>query len=283
MKRFINILLTTACAAALFSCTHKYAFKTTSYVIVEETNYTVKEDVGTVRIPVSAFNSDGLNGSVYFKVNDGSAVQGTDFTVEPASGVLTFSGNGTQFIEITVIEHAGVLTGNLQFSVELTSVSGDITDLGGVCSATVEIQDNDVVVDWDYIVGEWSAQDYDGGAADGGTYDIIISKKSDTDLVINNLYGGGNNLAATIEFDSEANMATITIPYGQLVWAPEKYGPMYMLGYNFERGGWYTNTPAIAYVTSGGISVQKYTFLMTGDYEGYIWSSAGLTTEMTKK
>ena len=82
MKRFINILLTTACAAALFSCTHKYAFKTTSYVIVEETNFTVKEDVGVVRIPVSVFNSDGLNGSVYFKVNDGSAVQGTDFTVE---------------------------------------------------------------------------------------------------------------------------------------------------------------------------------------------------------
>lgn len=255
MKRFINILLTTACAAALFSCTHKYAFKTTSYVIVEETNYTVKEDVGTVRIPVSAFNSDGLNGSVYFKVNDGSAVQGTDFTVEPASGVLTFSGNGTQFIEITVIEHAGVLTGNLQFSVELTSVSGDITDLGGVCSATVEIQDNDVVVDWDYVIGKWTAQDYDNGAPDGGTYTVTFSKKGEDTVVLNNLWGGGMNIEGTITFDTEENTASISFPFGQPVFDATDYGYgiMTLIGYDTVRGGWYLNTPAVATVTSGGI------------------------------
>lgn len=263
MKRFINILLTTACAAALFSCTHKYAFKTTSYVIVEETNYTVKEDVGTVRIPVSAFNSDGLNGSVYFKVNDGSAVQGTDFTVEPASGVLTFSGNGTQYIEITVIEHAGVLTGNLQFSVELTSVSGDITDLGGVCSATVEIQDNDVVVDWDYVIGKWTAQDYDNGAPDGGTYGATFSKKGEDTVVLNNLWGGGMNIEGTITFNTEENTASISFPFGQPVFDATAYdmGIMTLIGYDTVRGGWYLNTPAVATVTSGGIVLGPWNLL----------------------
>lgn len=263
MKRFINILLTTACAAALFSCTHKYAFKTTSYVIVEETNYTVKEDVGTVRIPVSAFNSDGLNGSVYFKVNDGSAVQGTDFTVEPASGVLTFSGNGTQYIEITVIEHAGVLTGNLQFSVELTSVSGDITDLGGVCSATVEIQDNDVVVDWDYVIGKWTAQDYDNGAPDGGTYGVTFSKKGEDTVVLNNLWGGGMNIEGTITFNTEENTASISFPFGQPVFDATAYdmGIMTLIGYDTVRGGWYLNTPAVATVTSGGIVLGPWNLL----------------------
>lgn len=282
MKRVINILVTTLCAAVLFSCTHEYTFKTASYIILDETSFSVKEDVGTVLIPVSAYNSESLTGSAYFKVIDGTAVQGTDFTVEPANGVLTFDGNSTEYIKVSVIEHAGVLTGNLKFAVEITAVSGDITDLGGLTSATVEIKDNDVVVDWDYVAGAWIAQDYDGGSPDGGNYNVTIKKKNETSLVVTNLYGGGNDLEGTIEFDKEANTATITLEPNQLVWTSSSYGAMYLLGYNFEKGGWYSNTPAVAYVTSGGISFQKYTFLMTGDYSGYIWTSAGITTEMIK-
>ena len=284
MKRVINILVTTLCAAVLFSCTHEYTFKTASYIILDETSFSVKEDVGTVLIPVSAYNSESLTGAAYFKVIDGTAVQGTDFTVEPANGVLTFEGNSTEYIKINVIEHPGVLTGNLKFSVEVTAVSGDITDLGGLTSASVEIQDVDVVVDWDYVAGAWKAYDFDGGAPDGDEYEVTIKKKSETELVVTNLYGGKMDLVGTIEFNKEANTATITLEPNQLVWTSDKYkSDMYLLGYNFEKGGWYTNTPAVAYVTSGGISFQKYTFIMTGDYEGYIWTSAGITTEMTKK
>ena len=159
MKRFINILLTTACAAVLFSCTHEYAFKSNSYVMLGETSFSVKEDVGKVYIPVSAYNSKTYQGSVFFKVNNGTAIEGSDFTVEPANGVLTFDGNGTESIVISVIEHPGVLTGTLKFSLELTGVTGDITDIGGVYSASVEIKDNDVVVDWDFVAGKWNATD----------------------------------------------------------------------------------------------------------------------------
>lgn len=282
MKRVINILVTTLCAAVLFSCTHEYSFKTNAYVLMDETSFSVKEDAGLVLVPVSAYNSEALTGTVYFKVIDGTAVQGTDFTVEPADGVLHFDGNGTEYIKINVIEHAGVLTGNLKFSIELSAVNGEIANFGGITAASFEIKDNDVVVDWDYVAGNWIAQDYDGGSPDGGTYKVTISKKSETTLALTNLYGGANDLAGTIEFDKEANTATITLDPNQLVWTSSSYGAMYLLGYNFEQGGWYTNTPAVAIVTSGGISVQKYTFLMSGDYEGYIWTSAGLTTEMTK-
>ena len=283
MKRFTYIILASACVAALFSCSRKYEFQTNAYAIMETSSVTVKEDVGVVRIPVSAYNSEGLSGSVYFKVVDGTAVEGTDFTVEPASGVLSFSGNSTDFIEISVINHPGVLTGALKFSVELTSASGDISNLGGVTSATVEIQDNDVVVDWDYVAGEWTAQDYDGGSPDGGTYKVTIVKKNDTTLSLNNLYGGGNDIVGTITFDSEANTASISFEPNQLVWSSASYGgPMYLLGYNFEKGGWYTNTPAVATVTSGGIHFSEYTFIMSGSYAGYIWTSAGITTDLTK-
>lgn len=282
MKRVINILVTTLCAAVLFSCTHEYSFKTNAYVLMDEPSFSVKEDAGLVLVPVSAYNSESLEGTVFFNVIDGTAVQGTDFTVEPADGVLHFSGNGTEYIKINVTEHAGVLTGNLKFNIELSAIDGGIANFGGITAASFEIQDNDVVVDWDYVAGSWTAQDYDGGSPDGGTYKVTISKKNETTLALTNLYGGATELAGTIEFDKEANTALITLAPNQLVWTSSQYGAMYLLGYNFEHGGWYSDTPAIAIVSSSGISIQKYTFLMSGDYEGYIWTSAGITTEMKK-
>lgn len=284
MKRLINILLTTACAAALFSCTHKYAFKSASYVIMEGTTFSVKENVGTVRIPVSAYNCDGLNGSVYFKVNDGTAVQGSDFTVEPASGVLNFTGNGTQYIDITIIEHAGVLTGNLKFSVELSNISGDITEIGGVYAASVEIQDNDVVVDWDYVVGEWTAQDYDNGALDGSTYSVSITKKGDNALVLNNLWGGKTDLAGTITFDVENNTATMEFETLQLVFDATAYGygPLLLLGYNPTTGNWTSSIPAYASVTSSGITIGPWNMVITeGEYTNYVYGNS-YTTVLTK-
>ncbi len=278
MKRFINILLTTACAAALFSCTHNHVFKTTSYVIVEQTNFTVKEDVGLVRIPVSAFNSDNLNGSVYFKVNDGTAVQGTDFTVEPASGVLSFNGSSTEFIQVSVIEHPGELTGALKFSIELTSVSGDITDLGGITSTTVEIQDNDVVVDWDFLAGEWSATD-DGSAK----YDVLISKESETTLKLKNIWDKGYTISGTVTFDRAANTASIVFAGGQVVYVSDKYGPCGIYGIS---GNSLIDCPAT--VTGSGITIGPwYVIILTGEYAGYNFSGSGGgyggVTTLTKK
>lgn len=278
MKRFINILLTTACAAVLFSCTHEYAFKTTSYVIVEQTNFSVKEDVGLVRIPVSSFNSEGLNGSVYFKVNDGTAVQGTDFTVEPASGVLEFNGNSTEYIQINVIEHAGELTGALKFTVELTSVSGTITDLGGITKATVEIQDNDVVVDWDFVAGEWSATD-DGTSK----YDVTITKESDTTLKLKNIWDEGYTVTGTITFDKASNTASIVFEAGQVVYESSTYGPCGMFGIS---GNSLIDCPAT--VTGSGITIGPwYVIILTGEYAGYNFSGTGGgygdVTTLTKK
>ncbi|MBE6222371.1 MAG: hypothetical protein E7125_02810 [Bacteroidales bacterium] len=255
MKRVINILVTTLCAAVLFSCTHEYSFKTNSYVAFGETSFSVKEDVGTVYIPVSAYNSESASGSVFFKVIDGTAVQGTDFTVEPANGVLDFNGNSTENIVISVIEHPGVLTGSLKFTIELSAVAGGITDLGGVYSASVEIKDNDVVVDWDYVTGKWTAQDYDNGAPDGGTYEVTFSKKGEDTVVLNNLWGGKMNIEGAITFNTEENTASISFPFGQPVFDATEYdmGIMTLIGYDTVRGGWYLNTPAVATVTSGGI------------------------------
>ena len=268
MKRLINILLTTACAAVLFSCTHEYAFKTTSYVIVEQTSVAVKEDAGLVRIPVSAYNSASYTGSVFFKVTDGTAVQGTDFTVEPANGVLTFNGNGTEYIQISVIEHPGVLTGALNFSVELTSVSGDITELGGIKTCNVEIQDNDVVVDWDFLVGNWKATD------DGSSFyknPVVITKESDTTLKLKNLWDKGYTIVGTVEFDKAANTATLVFEGGQVVYESDTYGPCG--AFNISGN---SLIDLQASVTGSGITIGPwYVIILTGQYAGYNFSGSG--------
>ncbi len=275
MKRFINILLATACAAALFSCTHKYGFKTTSYVIVEETTYAVKEDVGEFRIPVSSYNNSNLSGSVYFKVIDGTAVQGQDYNVEPASGVLNFNGSGTEYITVSVVDHPGELTGALNFSVELTSVSGDITDIGGIYAANVEIQDNDVVVNWDYLVGEWKANDF--GIAN---YKLSIAQTGENTMTITNLWEGGKTIEATVEFNVEENTASITIPVGQIVYVHSQHGPLYICGgipgdYNMEY--------AFGVANSSGIVIGPWTpRILEGQYAGYYFTDNYGNTVLTK-
>lgn len=266
MKRFINILLTTACAAVLFSCTHEYAFKSNSYVMLGETSFSVKEDVGKVYIPVSAYNSKTYQGSVFFKVNNGTAIEGSDFTVEPANGVLSFDGNGTESIVISVIEHPGVLTGTLKFSLELTGVTGDITDIGGVYSATVEIKDNDVVVDWDFVAGKWNATD------DGSSYyDVEIKQVTETTLKLVNIWDEGSSIDGTISFDKTNNSASIVFEGGQVVYTSGSYGPCGIYGVS---GGSLTDCPAT--VTSGGIVIGPwYAIILTGQYAGYNFSGEG--------
>lgn len=268
MKRLINILLTTACAAVLFSCTHEYNFKTASYVILDESAFSVKEDAGTVLIPVSAYNSESLTGAAYFKVIDGTAVQGTDFTVEPANGVLTFDGNSTEYIKINVIEHAGVLTGSLKFGVEITAVSGDITDLGGLTAATVEIKDNDIVVDWSFVTGEWNATD------DGSTMykkRVVIEKVNETTLKLTNIWDEGSTIEGTITFDKASNTADIVFAGGQVVYTHSTYGPVGIYGVVNNK---LVDCPAK--VTGSGIVIGPwYGIILTGDYAGYNFSGSG--------
>jgi hypothetical protein len=266
MKRLINILLTTACAAVLFSCTHEYAFKTNSYVILGETSFSVKEDVGNIYIPVSAYNCSSFTGSVYFKVNNGTAVEGTDFTVEPANGVLNFDGNGTESIVISVIEHPGVLTGSLKFSLELTSVSGTISDIGGVYSATVEIKDNDVVVDWDFVAGSWNATD--NGSS---YYDVEIKQVNENTLQLVNIWDEGSTIEGTITFDKANNSASIVFAGGQVVYTDGTYGPC---GIYSVSDGKLVDCPAT--VTSGGIVIGPwYAIILTGQYAGYNFTGDG--------
>lgn len=143
MKNIIKSIAALAIAFAAVSCHQKADFKSPSFLRFEEGSYLFPEDTGTVQIPVCAYASKGqTNTSVSFEIVNGTAVQGTNFTVEPANGVLNFNGEDKQYITLKIIDLDGVISGNLSFSINLTGCDNDYTT-GGTRTASVVIKDMD--------------------------------------------------------------------------------------------------------------------------------------------
>ena len=151
MNRYFKMILGAGLACSLAACNQKAEFTTDSFVAFDATSLSVDENVGTLEIPVYAYTKDGdhtfprgesANTTVTFEVVDGTAKNGVDFTVEPANGVLTFDGSSAGAIKVNVVNHEGVYTGNLDFSVRITGASDGYT-LGGAREASVRINDLD--------------------------------------------------------------------------------------------------------------------------------------------
>ena len=154
MNKTIKFFATAAGLVFLASCSQKVDFTSQDFVRFNSSAYNTKEDDGTVKIPVYAYSKDGAtvsipraesaNTSVTFDVIDRNAVKGTDYTISPANGVLSFDGSSTAYIEVSIIEHPGVYTGSLSFDIVLTG-AGEGYKLAseGVTATTITIKDND--------------------------------------------------------------------------------------------------------------------------------------------
>ena len=136
MKKTYAVLAGVALIAALASCDRKAEYKTYPFATLEATSYAIAENSGVLRIPVSVFDNDGGSGSVTFVVKDGTAKEGADFTVSPSNGVLSFTGNGTQYIEIAVVDHKGVFTGNTNCSVSAPLNSSKRSDPSNITAGS---------------------------------------------------------------------------------------------------------------------------------------------------
>lgn len=147
MNKIVKIIAGLAAVASLAACSQKAEYTTYPYVRLNANAYTYTEDAGTVTIPVYAYangfeRTEKVSTEVSFVVKDGTAKAGTNYSVEPASGVLSFDGTSEAAITIKIVDLPGEYTSDLNFTIELTGASNGFT-LGGLSDATVTIKDND--------------------------------------------------------------------------------------------------------------------------------------------
>ncbi len=118
-------------------------YTTVPFVNLYKSSISVDENVGKIILPVklSSYSGDN-NTSVTFKVVEGTAKEGVNFTVEPAGKVLSFNGTDSLAITINVVGQTGVYTGDLKFKVELGNTTNDY-QVGGTSVTTVTIKDID--------------------------------------------------------------------------------------------------------------------------------------------
>lgn len=147
MNKIVKIIAGLAAVASLAACSQKAEYKTYPYVRLNADSYTYAEDAGTVTIPVYVYadgaeRTDKVNTEVSFVVTDGTAKAGINYSVEPASGVLSFDGTSEAKITVKIVDLPGEYTSDLNFSIEITGASNGFT-LGGLTGTTVTIKDND--------------------------------------------------------------------------------------------------------------------------------------------
>lgn len=140
MKTIYKFFAFAAIVAGFAAC-NKQTFVQPSMVVVGSSSFTATEDVGELKIPVRVVG--GAATSVTFKVVNGSAVAGSEFSVNPASGVLEFAaGQQTDTIRVSIVDKTGTFTGDKSFGIEIVSATNGVA-VGGVGQCVVNIKDND--------------------------------------------------------------------------------------------------------------------------------------------
>lgn len=144
-----------------------------AFAAFDKTAVSVKEDAGSVKIPVTIASIDPVEVAVtYAAVDTLGAKNGVNFKLKDESGVLAFDGEQrTAYIEIEIINDAGHFTGDLKFAIDLTG-AGDL-NLGDSKTCVVTITDNDHPLA--AILGNYtgSGPDYSGAVA---TFNITVVK-----------------------------------------------------------------------------------------------------------
>lgn len=217
MKR-INTIFALAAGIAMFaSCDINKTpvwSDDNAFAAFDKTAVSVKEDVGSVKIPVTIASIDPVEVAVtYAAVDTLGAASGVNFKLTNESGVLAFDGEQrTAYIEIEIIDQPGVYTGDIKFAIDLTG-AGDL-NLGSNKTCVVTITDNDHPLA--SILGTYTGVDETRGT----TWELEVRKDpNDTKTVwFYNICCFGSDWAGddimyygTVDIEA----GTITIPLGQ--------------------------------------------------------------------
>ena len=206
--------------------------------------------------------------------------EGVDFSI-PTKSVTIPAGQYLAELPVKVLYETTGEGFNLELVLSVDEAL--INDLYGD-TAVVTVKSDKITMDWAWLEGEWSAQDYSyySGANDGDSYSAAIVKVDETHLLVRNLWGSGADLEATVDFEAR----TITIPCPQKWFHMDKYeADLYILAVDPANGfDPYEDleTPVVATFSPAGIVFDNYDALLVGGpYNGYTFAG-GLRSTLTK-
>lgn len=205
------------------------AFKTSSMSIAE--------DGGTLNIPVSVTSLGGVATTVSYEFVNGSAKQGVDFEDASGSGTISFgAGETLKNIAVKIINHPGVFTGDLKFSVKFKSAGDVKMGASNTCAVTI----NDLDHPLSAILGDYACKSM---SAWGDDLEWIMNFSKDASDVskvwIFNIFAS----AGWADWDTifyglvDDDLTNIAVPLGQET--EYKYGgttPCVLLGFDGEEG-----------------------------------------------
>ncbi|SHE70769.1 Calx-beta domain-containing protein [Mariniphaga anaerophila] len=192
-----------------------------AFVAFSSENMTVTEDAGTLEIPVRLTSLSGLSSTVSFDFIDSTAVKGRDYSLKGGASVLNFDGNeAVQNIEVDIVNHNGVFTGDMKFGVRITS-SGSV-NAGSIDTMWVTIADLDHPLA--FILGEFTAT-ATSYFNDKEEWTVTLDKDiSDVNKVwITNLVNRGSSAKSPVYGIVNEEQTEIKIPVGQVTVLSDTY------------------------------------------------------------
>ena len=249
MKKSIKILMITAMFGLFASSCGKMNDLPTfndkdAFVAFSSATASFNENAGTVNIPVTLVSLRGFTTSVSFKVIEGSAKSGVNFTVAGANSLNFTPESPIQNIQIQIINRANLFTGDVSFSIELDNPGA--VNLGAAKKITVNIADLDHPLAT--ILGNWTAsgESYLNGDQ---SWTITLAKDArDVSKVwITNFVAGGSSASTPIFGIVDKDMTWIHVPVYQIIATSSSYPLIRLEGFygpdgddDIEDGGYIT-------------------------------------------
>ena len=265
--KFLNIFIIGALVLASCDVNKTPVFQDKdSFVGFTTPTVSVKEDGGVVRLPVTFASPDGKTVTATYTVKDISAKQGTNYTLKNAAATITFDAqNRNSFIEINIVNKAGLFTGDLKFSVEITAVPG--ANVGGdkVCTVTINDLDHPLTP----ILGNYNATGTSYFDGPSGWVMTFAKDASDVSKVwISNFVLDGSTLPVYGVVNK--TMTEIKVPRGQRIGENPSYGFIELRGYYGPDG-------AVEIADGENITIKinpDYSMDVQDEIGSYVWKNA---------
>lgn len=243
-------------------------------VLQDDGTYSAKGD--TLKIPVTLASVKGLEASVTYTVQDGSALLGTDFSVVSGETLEFDAENRTAYIMI-VPNYNEEYTGDKKFSVSINRPETLNLGAASVCTVTI----SDVNHPMAAFLGTYTMTGDNMDCADD-PWMITVDKDDSDDHVLwfDNLFGYtgwcGDDMIFYGVVDNE--LLTITFPLGQKTEYEYSPGSPFVL-YGFDADGWNSYmTEDEFYGSDSGSVVADILYNEDGSVKGIDFGQNGLNT-----